>query len=73
MAGSEENYSCDLGSGRVKILKTTSMHSLVVYLILSGQNKQSICYVILYNICVQCILLLLSEAALSRHVRQCVH
>ena len=73
MAGSEENYSCDLGGERVKILMTTSMHSVVVYLILSTQNKQGICYIILYNIHVQCILLILSKAALSRHVRQCVH
>ena len=71
MAGSEENYSCDLESERVKILMTTSIHSVVVYLILSTQNKQSICYI--YNIHVQCILLLLSKAVLSRHVRQCVH
>ena len=71
MAGSEENYSCDLESERVKILMTTSIHSVVVYLILSTQNKQSICYI--YNIHVQCILLLPTEAALSRHVRQCVH
>ena len=71
MAGSEENYSCDLESERVKILMTTSIHSVVVYLILSTQNKQSICYI--YNIHVQCLLLLLSKAALSRHVRQCVH
>ena len=69
MAGSEENYSCDLGGGRVKILMTTSMHSVVGYLILSTQNEQSICY--LYNIHVQCILLLLSEAAFSRHVTVC--
>ena len=71
MAGSEENYSCDLESERVKILMTTSIHSVVVYLILSTQNKQSICYI--YNIHVQCILLLLSKAVLSRHVRQCVY
>ena len=71
MAGSEENYSCDLGSERVKIRTTTSMHSVVVDLILSTQNKQSICYI--YNIRAQCILLRLSEAALSRHVRLCVH
>ena len=69
MAGSEENYLCDLGSGRVKILMTTSIHSVVGYLILSTQNEQSICY--LYNIHVQCILLLLSEAAFSRHVTVC--
>ena len=69
MAGSEENYSCNLGSGRVKILITTSMHSVVGYLILSTQNEQSIFY--LYNIHVQCILLLLSEAAFSRHVTVC--
>ena len=54
-----------------KILMTTSMHSVVVYLILSTQNKQSICYI--YNIEVQCILLLFPEAVLSRHVKQCVH
>ena len=54
MVGSKENYSCDLESERVKILMTTSMHSVVVYLILSTQNKQSICYI--YNIHVQCIL-----------------
>ena len=71
MAGSEENYSCDLESERVKILMTTSIHSVVVYLILSTQNKQSICYI--YNIHVQCILLLTTEAAFGRHVRQCVH
>ena len=71
MAGSEENYSCNLGGERVKILMTTSMHSVVGYLILSTQNKQSICYIILYNIHVQCILLLLSEAAFSRHVTVC--
>ena len=59
MAGSEENYSCDLGSERVKILRTTSMHSVVVYLILSTQNKQNICDI--YNIHVQCILLLLTR------------
>ena len=47
------------------------MHSVVVYLILSTQNKQSICYI--YNIHVQCILLLFPEAVLSRHVKQCVH
>ena len=68
MAGSEENYLCDLGSERVKILMTTSIHSVVVYLILSTQNKQSICYIILYNIHAQCTLLILSKAALSRHV-----
>ena len=67
MAGSEENYSCDLGSGRVKILMTTSMHSVVGYLILLTQNQQNInCY--LYNIRVQCTRLLFSEAAFSRHV-----
>ena len=54
-----------------KILMTTSMHSVVVYLILSTQNKQSICYI--YNIHVQCIILLFPEAVLSRHVKQCVH
>ena len=45
VAGSEENYSWDLGSERVKILMTTSKHSVVVYLILSSQNKQRICYI----------------------------
>ena len=66
MAGSEENYSCDLGGERVKILMTTSMHSVVVYLILSPQNRAFVIYI-------QCILLLPTEAVLSRHVRQCVH
>ena len=44
MAGSEENYSCNLGSERVKILMTTSMHSVVVYLILSPQNRAFVIY-----------------------------
>ena len=51
MTGSEENYSCDLGSERVKILMTTSMHSLVVYLILSGQKKQHLLYNIIQHMC----------------------
>ena len=45
MAGSEENYSCNLGSERVKILMTTSMHSVVVYLILSPQNRAFVIYI----------------------------
>ena len=42
MAGSEENYSCDLGSERVKILTTTSIHSSCVFNFVT--TKQSICY-----------------------------
>ena len=45
MAGSEENYSCDLGSERVKILMTTSIHSVVVYLILSPQNRAFVLHI----------------------------
>ena len=45
MAGSEENYSCDLGSERVKILITTSIHSVVVYLILSPQNRAFVLHI----------------------------
>ena len=56
-----------------KILMTTSMHSVVGYLILSTQNKQSIYYNYIYNIHVQYNLLLFPEAVLSRHVKQCVH
>ena len=41
MAGSEENYSCDLESERVKILMTTSIHSVVVYLICQHKTNRA--------------------------------
>ena len=71
MAGSEENFSCDLGSERVKILTTTSMHSSCAFNFVNTKQTEHLIYI--YNIHVQCILLLPTEAALSRHVRQCVH
>ena len=45
MAGSEENYSCDLGSERVKILTTTSMHSSCVFNFVNTKQTEHLLYI----------------------------
>ena len=45
MAGSEENYSCDLGSERVKILTATSMHSSCVFNFVNTKQTEHLLYI----------------------------
>ena len=53
MAGSEENYSCDLGSERVKILTTTStcMHSSCVFNFVNTKQTEHLLYNIIQHTC----------------------